>query len=66
MLFVKHYLRYFLMKKFKTFYEQDEDEVTTDKRTMMETHAHKKNKRLKNLFKTKNLDRLVEYLEDDV
>jgi hypothetical protein len=54
------------MKKFKTFYEQDEDEVITDKRSMMETHAHKKDKRLKNLFKTKNLDRLVEYLEDDV
>jgi hypothetical protein len=54
------------MKKFKTFYEQDEDEVITDKRSMMETRAHKKDKRLKNLFKTKNLDRLVEYLEDDV
>ena len=56
------------MKKFSKFIKDAEDDYdySSDKRSVMETKLHKKDKKLQRLFKTKNLDELVEFFEDDV
>lgn len=57
------------MKKFskfvRDFNEEDYDNYT-DKKSVIESREHKKDKRLQRLFKTKNYDELVEFFEDDV
>ena len=66
---MKPYQKHLQMKKFSKFirdYNEDDYDHYTDKKSVMETREHKKDKKLQRLFKTKNYNELVEFLEDDV
>lgn len=57
------------MKKFSKFirdFNDDDYDNYTDKKTVLESREHKKDKRLQRYLQTKNYEELIEFLEDDV